>query len=291
MSVFLKLKKLKMMRIKTLFFLLLTANFYASNAQSVKVMTYNIRLALVSDGENAWSNRKEMFANQIRFYEPDFMGVQEAMPGQINYLDSSLTFFRHIGIGREGVNKGEASAIFYNYSRFKMIKASTFWLSDTPDTMSKGWDASYIRICTYALFKDKKTKKQFLVFNTHLDNNGMVARSKGVELILKKMDEVNKKNLPVIFMGDFNTTPETELITNLKKTMDDTKDVCISKPFGPVGTFNGFEFNKPVAEKIDYIFISKGSKITVKKFAVLSDSDNLRYPSDHLPVYVELIID
>ena len=278
------------MRIKMLFFLLLTANMYVAKAQSVKVMTYNIRLALTSDGENDWSNRKEMFASQIRFYEPDFLNVQEAMPGQINYLDSSLTFFRHTGIGREGVNKGESSAIFYNYSRFNMIKSNTFWLSDTPDTVSKGWDASYIRICTYALFKDKKTKKQFWVFNTHLDNNGIVARTKGVELILKKIKEVNKNNLPVIFTGDFNTTPETDLITNLKKTMDDTKEVCISKLFGPVGTFNNFEFNKPVTKKIDYIFISKGNRITVKKFAVLSDSDNLRYPSDHLPVYVELTI-
>ena len=279
-----------MNKIKFLFLVLIVSTTITIEAQSVKIMTYNIRLALASDGENDWANRKEMFANQIRFYEPDFMGVQEALPGQVNFLDSSLKFYQHIGIGRDGVNKGEASAIFYNYAKFKLIKSNTFWLSDTPDKVSKGWDASYIRICTYALFKDKKTKKKFWVFNTHLDNNGIVARAKGVELIIKKMNEVNTNNLPVIFTGDFNTTPETALISDLKKTMDDTKEVSTSKPFGPVGTFNGFEFNKPVTKKIDYIFISKGSKITVKKFAVLSDSDNLRYPSDHLPVYVELIM-
>ena len=273
---------------KFLFLLLFVLTTITVEAQSLKVMTYNMRLELAADGVNAWSNRKEMFADQIKFYEPDFMGVQEAMPNQINYLDTTLTFFHHIGIGREGVNKGEASAIFYNYSRFDLIQSNTFWLSDTPDKVSKGWDASYIRVCTYGLFRDKKSKKEFWVFNTHLDNDGIIARTNGVELILKKMKEVNTNDLPVIFTGDFNTTPETALITNLKKVMDDTKDVSISKPFGPVGTFNNFEFNKPVTMKIDYIFISKGSKIKVKRFAVLSDSDNLRYPSDHLPVYVEL---
>ena len=279
-----------MNKIKFLFLLLIVSTTITVKAQSLKIMTYNIRLELAADGENAWSNRREMFADQIKFYEPDFMGVQEAMPNQINYLDTTLTFFHHIGIGREGINKGEASAIFYNYSRFDLIKSNTFWLSETPGKVSKGWDASYIRVCTYGLFRDKKSKKEFWVFNTHLDNDGIIARTKGMELILKKMKEVNPNRLPVILTGDFNTTPETALITDLKKVMNDTKDVSINKPFGPAGTFNNFEFNKPVTMKIDYIFISKGNKITVNKFAVLSNSDHLRYPSDHLPVYVELKI-
>ena len=265
-------------------------NVFSVKAQSLKVMSYNIRLALASDGENDWKHRKEMFANQVNFYGPDFMGVQEALPMQVNYLDTALTNFKHVGIGRDGINKGEASAIFYNYTKFDLKKSHTFWLSETPDSISKGWDASYIRVCTYALFKDKKTKKQFWVFNTHLDNNGVIARTKGIELILNKIEEVNTDNLPVILMGDFNTPPESDLITDLKTKMDDTKDVSIAKPFGPSGTFNGFNFLKPVTNRIDYIFVSKSKKIKVCKYAVLSDSDNLKYPSDHLPVYVELLI-
>ena len=141
------------------------------------------------------------------------------MPKQIDDLTTSLPEYNHIGIGRDGVGKGEASAIFYDKSRFKVTNEQTFWLSETPEKISKGWDAAYIRICTYALFKDKKTKRTFWVFNTHLDNSGELARKNGINLILAKMKEVNKKNYPVILMGDFNAEPDSQLITDLKKSM------------------------------------------------------------------------
>jgi len=276
--------------LKRIFLSVFLLTNYCATSQTLKLMTYNIRLELASDKENDWQHRKEMFAAQVKFYEPDIMGVQEALPAQINYLDSTITFFKHVGIGRDGMGKGEASAIFYNHKKFDVITSHTFWLSATPTVVSKGWDASYIRVCTYALLKDKRTKKKFWVFNTHLDNDGVVAREKGVEQILNKMKEVNKQNLPVIFIGDFNATPETKVITGLKKVMNDTRDISMSLPFGPPGTFNGFDFLKPVTQRIDYIFISKTNNIAVNKYAVLSDNDNLHYPSDHLPVYVEIKI-
>ena len=263
---------------------------FAANAQDLKVMTYNIRLDVKSDGENSWSNRKDFFSSQIKFYEPAIFGVQEAMPIQISDLTTSLPEYDHIGIGRDGVGKGEASAIFFDKSRFKVSNEQTFWLSETPDKVSKGWDASYIRICTFGLFQDKQTKQTFWVFNTHLDNNGVAARTNGIELILAKMKKVNKKNYPVILTGDFNSEPDTPLLINLKKVMTDTRDVSEAKPFGPIGSFNGFKFDEPVTRLIDYIFVDNSKRIKVKKYAVLSDSKNLKYPSDHLPVYVELII-
>jgi endonuclease/exonuclease/phosphatase family metal-dependent hydrolase len=256
--------------------------------QPLRLMTYNIRLELKSDGDNQWDNRKAVMAGQVQFYSPDILGIQEAMPSQVNYLDSSLTGYKHIGIAREGEGKGEASSIFYNTSRLVLLEQNTFWLSQTPDTISKGWDASYLRVCTYGLFKDKQTKKKFWVFNTHLDNTGVTAREKSVELILQKIKQVNKKNLPVLFMGDFNATPDASVILHLKKEMDDARTVSEEKPFGPSGTFNGFEFNKPVTLLIDYIFVSKTPAVSVNKYAVLSDSYNLKYPSDHLPVFVQI---
>ncbi len=267
--------------------LLLTKNVFS---QTLNLMTYNIRLDVEVDGENKWANRKEVFTAQIKFYEPDILGIQESLPNQVNYLDSSLANYKHIGIGREGINKGESSPIFYNTHRVILVKQHTFWLSESPEKISKGWDASYLRVCTCALFTDKKTNRQFWVFNTHLDNNGVVARAKSIELILKKINSVNKKKLPVFFMGDFNSTPETDIIINLKKRMNDSKEVSVAKPFGPDGTFNNFEFNKPVTMLIDYIFISKSVDIIVNKYAVLSDSYNLKYPSDHLPVFVQINI-
>ena len=263
---------------------------FSANAQTLKLMTYNIRLDLAIDGDNDWNHRKDFFSTQIQFYAPDIFGIQEALPNQVTDLEKRLRNYDHVGIGRDGEGKGEASSIFYDKARFQMKETHTFWLSETPDRVSKGWDASYIRICTYVLLKDKRTKWTFWVFNTHLDNNGVVARTRGMALILAKIKEVNLKSDPVVFMGDFNSEPGSELLINLKKVMTDSRDVSEAKPFGPSGTFNGFKFNEPVTKLIDYIFVSDPSRMIVKKYAVLSDSDNLKYPSDHLPVYVELYL-
>lgn len=252
------------------------------------MMTYNIRLDVESDGENAWSKRKDYFTSQIQFYSPDIFGVQEALPNQVTYIASALPNYNKFGIGREEEGKGEASAIYYKKDRFQVHETNTFWLSETPNKVSRGWDAACNRVCTYGLFKDLKTKKIFWVFNLHLDHIGEEARVKGVQLVLSKMKEINTKNYPAFLMGDFNSEPETKQIGEIKKVMDDTKDVSKEKPFGPYGTFNGFKHNEPVTLLLDYIFISKNSGLTIQKHAVLSDSKDLKYPSDHLPVLIEI---
>lgn len=258
------------------------------NAQQIKIISYNIRLNLDSDGENSWTNRKDFFTSQIQFYEPDIFGVQEATPIQVIDIASALPQYSNVGLGREGVGKGESSNIYFKKDTYLMLKENTFWLSDTPDFISKGWDAACNRVCTYALLEDKRTKKIFWVFNTHLDHIGELARTNGIELILSKINTLNVQKYPVIFMGDFNSEPNEERIINLKKSMLDCRDISIQKPFGPSGTFNDFKHNQAVTKCIDYIFISKNSKLQVKKYAVLSDSKDLKYPSDHLPVFIEL---
>lgn len=259
-----------------------------SNAQNLKVMTYNIRLDVAVDGENDWSHRKEYFTSQIQFYEPDVFGIQEAKPNQVVDINSLLTPYNNVGIGREGIEKGESSNIYYKKDRLIAIESNTFWLSETPNEISKGWDAAFNRVCTYAMFKDKKTKSSFWVFNTHLDHIGEVARTKGIQLILSKIESLNTKNYPVLFMGDFNSEPNTDRIIELKKTMNDSRDITKQKPFGPSGTFNNFKHNEAVTKLIDYIFTSKKTNIEVLKYAILSDSKDLKYPSDHLPVFVEI---
>lgn len=278
---------IKLTQLYAFVFFLLASDF--SVAQSCKVMTYNIRLDVDSDGENSWTNRKNYFCSQILFYEPDIFGVQEARPNQVLDINNNLSQYTNIGIGREGIGKGESSNIFFKKDRFIVKQENTFWLSETPNQISKGWDAAYNRICTYGLFKDKITKRQFWVFNTHLDHVGDEARTKGIELILKKIKEVNSKNYPVIFMGDFNSEPESERIINLKRDMDDARTISKQQPFGPSGTFNGFNHNEAVPKLIDYIFLSKNN-FEVLKYAILSDSKDLKYPSDHFPVYIEINI-
>ncbi|MFN3967528.1 endonuclease/exonuclease/phosphatase family protein [Flavobacterium sp.] len=258
------------------------------SAQKLRLMTYNIRLDIASDGENAWPNRKNYWASQVTFHEPDIFGIQEALPNQVTDIATMFPDYSYVGIGRDGIGKGESSNIFYKKDRFKQLLENTFWLSETPDIISKGWDAALNRVCTYALFKDRKTKQIFWVFNTHLDHMGELARTNSILLILSKIKALNTKNYPVFFMGDFNSEPTQERIINLKKEMYDSQDISAEKPFGPSGTFNGFKHNEPVTKRIDYIFLSKHNPFKVMKYGILSDSKDLKYPSDHLPVFIEL---
>ncbi|OXB09087.1 endonuclease/exonuclease/phosphatase [Flavobacterium plurextorum] len=265
--------------------LLVSGAFYGQN---LKIMTYNIRLNVASDGENAWPNRKDYFMSQVQFYSPDIFGVQEATPSQVIDIESGMPKYSKFGIGREEGGTGEACTIYYKKDRFKLQESNTFWLSETPNVVSRGWDAACNRVCTYGLFTDLKTKKTFYVFNLHLDHMGEVARVKGVQVVLEKIKTINTKKYPVFLMGDFNSEPNTPQIAEIKKVMDDTRDVSKEKPFGPSGTFNNFKHNEPVTLLIDYIFISKNSGLKVQKHAVLSDSKDLKYPSDHLPVLIEI---
>ena len=274
-----------MKQIVTSIILILT--FASTTAQNVKVMSYNIRLDVASDGENRWDNRKDMLTAQVLKLSPDFMGVQEALPQQIDYLNSNLKGYKYIGVGRDdGKRDGEFSAIFYNASQYKMLQQSTFWLSETPDKASFGWDAACRRVCTYGLFENSKTKKKILIFNTHFDHIGDIARINSARMILAKIKEVNTENLPFALTGDFNFEDDSESIKLLGAELSDTKNVA-KKVSGPIATFNNFKTDEPTTKRIDYIFVTKNG-VDVINYKVIEELKSNRYPSDHFPVYVEL---
>ncbi len=253
-------------------------------------MTYNIRYANPGDGENRWLVRKEFLANQIKFYEPDIFGIQEGLKHQLDYLDNSLVSFTYAGVGRDdGKTTGEYSAVFFDISKFDLIDQSTFWLSETPEKPSVGWDAAMERICTYVLLKDKRTGAYLWIFNTHFDHIGELAKGNSAKLIVEKINKLNVQNYPVMLMGDLNLEPESSTIKFLSGELNDARNASENIVFGPTGTFNGFDWNGQITMRIDYIFTDK-QNIKVLKYAVLSDSKDQRYPSDHLPVYVELVI-
>jgi endonuclease/exonuclease/phosphatase family metal-dependent hydrolase len=265
--------------------LTVTANAQRKPANDFNVMSYNIRYNNTGDGENAWPNRKDEVKALVRFHDVDILCVQEALALQVDQLLENTNYDR-VGVGRDdGERKGEFTAIYYDKSRFVKRDGGTFWLSDTPEKPSKGWDAAIVRICTWVKLYDKWNKKEFMVFNTHYDHIGVQARIESAKLIKKKIQEIAPK-LPVILTGDLNVTPETEAIATIKTFLTDTKEAAIEPAYGPVGTFNGFKFNAALKDKIDYIFINKGFK--VQKFGVLTDSKNQRYPSDHLPIIARL---
>ncbi|MAN27925.1 MULTISPECIES: endonuclease/exonuclease/phosphatase family protein [Mesonia] len=259
-----------------------------SAQEEFTAMTYNIKYANENDGENSWSKRKDFFANQLKFYHPQIFGVQEALKSQIDFIEEILPNYEHVGVGREGGDQGEFSAIFYDSTKFKVLESNTFWLSETPNEISKGWDASLNRICTYVLVKDKESGDKFYFFNTHFDHQGDEARKNSARLIIQKIKEINAKHYPILLTGDFNLEPDTEAIQYIKSYLDDSKDASAEIKLGPSGTFNGYDFSRPVTRRIDYVFHSKDVKI--KTYAVLSDNEEGRYASDHLPVFVKFIL-
>lgn len=256
-------------------------------AADLKVITYNIRTNHPADGANAWPNRKEEVISLLQSHAADIWGLQEALLSQINDIATFMPGFDWVGVGRDdGINMGEFVPIFYNSKRYQLKDQGWFWLSETPESPSKSWDAALPRICTYAKFEDYDTRQNFWVFNTHLDHAGEKARKEAAKLILKKIQELNDDKLPVILMGDFNATPEDEPIKVIERKLDDCKKQSQTPPLGPEGTFNNFDISHPLDQRIDFIFVNK--KVTVQKYAVLTDSKDLRYPSDHLPVLTEI---
>ena len=254
---------------------------------AVNVMSYNIRYNNPGDGVNAWPNRKDWVKDLVAYHDTDILCVQEALQEQVDYLLKDSPFELE-GVGRDdGQTKGEYTAIYYNKDRFKKQQSGTFWLSETPEKPSKGWDAHIIRICTWVKLRDQETKKDFFVFNTHYDHMGVTARERSSMLIREKIQQISGE-LPVILTGDLNTPPNTPPISALKTFLKDTKEVSKAKPYGPEGTFNGFKFDAELKERIDYVFVN--DRVEVLKFAVLSDSKDRRYPSDHLPVLVKIAL-
>ena len=257
--------------------------------QTIDVLTYNIRFDNPKDGLNSWDNRKAFLISQLNFYAPDIFGTQEGLINQLKDIEDGMDNYAFFGVGRDkGDEAGEHTAIFYNSQKVELLKEATFWLSKTPEKPSKAWDAALPRICTYGIFKLKDDDTRFLVFNTHFDHIGEVARKESAKLILKKIKKLNPKGYPVILMGDFNLEVDSKPIQLISAQLNDTQLLAGYNAHGPLGTFNGFNFTEPVTRRIDYLFVSP-KKIGVVKSAILSDSKDARYPSDHLPVYAKLI--
>ena len=275
--------------------LFITISFIVSisvQSQELNVMTFNIRLNIKSDSVNAWPNRKDNAASQIKFHKVHVLGVQEALHDQMMDLSQSLLQYKYVGVGRDdGKTKGEYSAIFYDSTRLRLLQSSTFWLSLTPEIAgSKSWDAAITRIVTWAKFKDVTSKKTFFVFNTHFDHIGKEARRESAKLLKQRVKEITGNN-PVIIMGDYNSKPSDDPIKILTDPTDkdsfiDTKAVSLTPHYGPQGTFNAFTSKETDNEPIDFIFL-KG-KWKVLQHATLSQTWGGRFSSDHFPVFTKL---
>ena len=274
-----------------LFLLCMTCVSAASAAPQapapINVASYNLRLNHAGDGPNAWPVRKDMVKALIRYHEFDIVGTQEGLPEQIADL-AQMEEFDHAGVGRDdGKDAGEHSTIFFRKSRFALLEKGDFWLSETPDRPSFGWDARCChRLVSWARLRDRSSSRVLFVFSAHFDHEGEVARRASADLVLRKIALIARGE-PAICVGDFNSTPDTVQIQTMSKAMNDAFRVSKAPAYGPAGTFNGFHFDRAPAERIDYIFVDR--HFDVLKYAALSDSLDQRYPSDHFPVVARVV--
>jgi endonuclease/exonuclease/phosphatase family metal-dependent hydrolase len=258
------------------------------SAASLNVATYNLRYNRAEDGANAWPARKEMVKALIRYHEFDIFGTQEGLADQIADL-AQMAEFDHVGVGRDdGKQAGEHSAIYFRKSRFALLNKGDFWLSETPERPSFGWDARCChRLVSWAKLRERTSGRSLFVFSVHFDHEGELARRASADLVLRKIAEIARGEA-AICLGDFNSTPETAQMQTMAHAMRDAFLVSATPPYGPLGTFNNFHLDAPMKDRIDYIFVDR--HFEVRKYAVLSDSLDRRYPSDHHPVVARVVL-
>lgn len=254
----------------------------------LNVMSFNIRYDNPGDGMNNWKYRKDVAAQIVKNEHIDILGTQEVLFNQLEDLSQRLPGYQSIGVGREdGVHKGEHSAVFYKKDRFEAIDSGNFWLSETPDRVSVGWDAALERIATWVVLKEKKTGLKFLFMNTHLDHIGKVARQESVHLIQREINQLGK-GMPVVLTGDFNSGPESPVVQTVTDSsaairLYDSYTIAATTE-GEEKTFHGFKdhFNSRGSDRIDFIFVN--DRVSVAHYKSLPKKLDGIFLSDHVPI-------
>lgn len=289
-----------------------------SAGEVLTVASYNIRYSNEKDAANGngWQQRCPVICRQIMFHDFDLIGAQEVLKPQLDDMLSTLTGYGYVGVGRDdGCEAGEYAPIFYKEDRFQLLESGYFWLSESPSEPARGWDAKYPRICTWARFRDRKTRKKFLFFNTHFDHIGVEARNRSAELIISRIRELSGRDREnAVLTGDFNVdqySPSYAALTESGYLRDSFETARIR--MAENGTTNGFSVNRKTDRRIDHILVTDG--VEVIRYGVLTelywseteDSDVVvdagnfpeghpayhyiaRNHSDHYPICVQMAI-
>ncbi len=253
-------------------------------AQTLKVMTFNVRLPVEADGINRWENRKALMARVVAEADPDVFGTQELHREQGDDLVARLPRYAWFGRDRRGGHDDEHMGVFYRTDRLRVVESGDFWLSDTPDVPgSISWGHPYPRMVTWALFERIADRKRFYLLDTHLPyrDEDEPARERGARLILQRVRAL-PAGVPVVLTGDFNTTPDSGTHAVLATTLRDAWTDAPERG-GPEATFHDFT-GKP-DHRIDWI-LQRGFE--VERVRTLTLHEGKRYPSDHFPVVATL---
>jgi endonuclease/exonuclease/phosphatase family metal-dependent hydrolase len=247
------------------------------------IASFNIRYDTPLDKDNAWVNRKDNVLKMLSYYSWDVFGLQEVRDHQLNDI-KVLDGYRYEGIGREeGSSASEACPVFFKADIFHKEAGGTFWLSLTPEVSSKSWNSDCPRICTWVKLKDKRSNKVFVFVNTHFDHKSEEARIEASKMITKWIED-EFSEMPVILVGDFNSDPEETCYKVLSNKLLDAFKVSKTPHYGPIGTFNYFDYNIQwkLLKEIDHIFVN--NHVNVRKTATIVDSFDGVFPSDHFPI-------
>jgi len=267
------------------------APHHAASCAPLRVMTYNIRLDLESDGVNRWSNRKDQFSGQVALMHPAILGLQEVVARQKADLEQALPGYTFLGVARDdGKSAGEFSNLAFDRTVFTAQSSGTFWLSPTPAVPSKGWDAAYKRVATWAHLVRRSDGKRFLALNTHLDNEGRQARLESAQQIVRWLAANRRPNEAIVMTGDLNTEPDTpplRELTSAKLGLRDSRAISKTPPVGPSGTWNDFQALPKTDGRIDFVLVDP--TLEVERYAILAwHGEGGRTASDHFPVVSDL---
>ena len=253
----------------------------------ISVISFNIRVDNAADGTNVWRNRRDAVVTMIERERPMLLGLQEAQPHQIAYLSEHCPDYAWYGLGRDtgkvppatdSYAAEETMAVFWRTAELELLDKGTFWLSETPDQVSKGWDASYRRTCTWAGFRHKKSGQTCYFFNTHLDNDGKVAREESIKLLVSRMKTINSKRRVSFLTADFNSNVTDACFAPLHVYMRDARaNAAVSDDYP---SWNGYGAS---TGRLDHVFFS-GDNCTAREFRTLRGDYGVPYISDHYPV-------
>ncbi len=253
---------------------------------SIMIMSCNVRCLAIQDPfKKSWFYRANLVAENLQYVMPDIVGFQEVTWVHYDYLTDIMVGYDNVITYRDKFVLSEGCPIFYRTDKFELIDKGSFWLSETPEEMSKDWGAANYRICSYVILKDKASEQEIVVFNTHLDNESEEARINGINLVLEKIAEFGEK--PAILMGDLNAEPNSVTYNSAVANFNDAQ--VVAEDTMDSATFQNFGKELDHA-RIDYFMVSKAG-ITVEKYATLQNTYDGTYPSDHFPIYIKITLD
>ncbi len=250
-----------------------------TDEETVRIMSYNVRY-----GE--YEDRFRIVPQLIGDNMPDSVGIQECTYQWYLTLKAFLPEYEFIGVGRDTGDKskdcGEMSAVLYRKDKYKLIDSGTFWVSETPDEVSFGWDAVCRRICTWVILENKKTGERYAHVNTHLDHEGELARVNGSKMV---SEFALSFSMPTVLTGDFNLKKNTDLYNGIIATgLRDTQDMAEISEYGK--TFHAYNGGKE-GDPIDFIFVNDRIN-TVFKYKIVRTKYGGKYSSDHYPIYADM---